>query len=50
MASSLDQVGTIAKTVEDSAILLDAISGYDIRDATSSPQADTKNSLKSLNA
>lgn len=49
MASSLDQVGTITKTVEDSAILLDAISGYDIRDATSSPQADTKNSLKSLN-
>lgn len=49
MASSLDQVGTLAKTVEDSAILLDVISGYDVRDATSSLLADTKNSLNSLN-
>ncbi len=34
-ASSLDQIGPIGKTVEDCAILLDAISGQDPRDATS---------------
>ena len=35
MASSLDQIGPITKTVEDSAILLNIISGYDLKDATS---------------
>ena len=35
MASSLDQIGPITKTVEDSAILFSAISGYDSYDATS---------------
>ena len=35
MASSLDQIGTITKTVEDSAILFSAISGHDPHDATS---------------
>ena len=35
MASSLDQIGPITKTVEDSAILLNIISGYDSKDATS---------------
>lgn len=38
-ASSLDQAGTMTKTVEDSAILLKAIAGYDDRDATSSKEA-----------
>ena len=35
MASSLDQIGPITKTVEDSAILLNIISGFDSKDATS---------------
>jgi len=35
MASSLDQIGPITKTVEDSAILLEAISGKDKYDSTS---------------
>ncbi|MDH3272516.1 MAG: Asp-tRNA(Asn)/Glu-tRNA(Gln) amidotransferase subunit GatA [Gemmatimonadota bacterium] len=34
-ASSLDQVGTFGRTVEDAARLLEVISGYDPRDATS---------------
>ncbi|MDY7003201.1 MAG: Asp-tRNA(Asn)/Glu-tRNA(Gln) amidotransferase subunit GatA [Cyanobacteriota bacterium] len=34
-ASSLDQIGPLARTVEDSAILLSAIAGYDPKDATS---------------
>lgn len=33
--SSLDQIGPIAKTVEDCAILLEVISGYDPKDSTS---------------
>ena len=35
MASSLDQIGPIAKTVEDAEILFNAIKGYDFLDATS---------------
>ncbi len=35
MASSLDQVGTFCKTVEDTAILFREIAGYDANDATS---------------
>ena len=35
-ASSLDQAGPIAKTVEDAAILLQTISGHDNKDSTSS--------------
>ncbi|MDP8216575.1 MAG: Asp-tRNA(Asn)/Glu-tRNA(Gln) amidotransferase subunit GatA [Candidatus Kaelpia imicola] len=35
-ASSLDQVGPLAKDVKDTALLLEAISGYDPRDSTSS--------------
>lgn len=35
MASSFDQIGPIAKTVEDAAIVLSAISGEDRHDATS---------------
>ena len=37
-ASSLDQAGPIAKTVEDSAILLEAICGHDAKDSTSLPE------------
>ncbi len=36
-ASSLDQVGTLGKSVYDAAALLEAISGHDPRDATSAP-------------
>ncbi len=35
MASSLDQIGPISKTVEDAAIILSRISGFDSLDATS---------------
>lgn len=34
-ASSLDQIGPIAATVEDAAIIYDSISFYDLKDATS---------------
>lgn len=34
-ASSLDQIGPFAYTVEDTAILLEAIAGYDSKDSTS---------------
>lgn len=34
-ASSLDQIGTFTKTVEDSALLLEVIAGHDPRDNTS---------------
>lgn len=37
-ASSLDQIGPITRTVEDNALLLNAISGVDHRDSSSSPQ------------
>ncbi|MCG7345645.1 Asp-tRNA(Asn)/Glu-tRNA(Gln) amidotransferase subunit GatA [Sporosarcina sp. ACRSL] len=37
-ASSLDQIGPITRTVEDNALLLNAISGLDHRDSSSSPQ------------
>ncbi|MCK4910117.1 MAG: Asp-tRNA(Asn)/Glu-tRNA(Gln) amidotransferase subunit GatA [Thermodesulfovibrionales bacterium] len=37
-ASSLDQIGPITKTVEDSAILLNAICGHDPQDSTSAPE------------
>ncbi|HVK04682.1 MAG TPA: Asp-tRNA(Asn)/Glu-tRNA(Gln) amidotransferase subunit GatA [Armatimonadaceae bacterium] len=37
-ASSLDQIGPMARTVEDAALLLNAISGHDGRDSTSVPR------------
>jgi aspartyl-tRNA(Asn)/glutamyl-tRNA(Gln) amidotransferase subunit A len=36
-ASSLDQVGPFARSVEDTAIVLNAIAGHDPRDSTSAP-------------
>src|SRR5436190_4399785 len=36
-ASSLDQPGPLARTVEDAAILLQAMSGHDLKDSTSAP-------------
>ena len=36
-ASSLDQIGVLAHTAEDAAILLEAIAGYDPNDGTSMP-------------
>jgi len=37
-ASSLDQIGPFTKDVRDSALLLEAMSGHDLRDSTSIPQ------------
>ena len=42
MASSLDQIGPMAKTVEDAAIVLSAISGNDSMDATSAESGDKR--------
>jgi aspartyl-tRNA(Asn)/glutamyl-tRNA(Gln) amidotransferase subunit A len=39
MASSLDTVGPITKTVEDTAIVMEAIAGADPRDATTVPES-----------
>ncbi len=36
-ASSLDQIGPFARTVDDAALLLDAVSGHDPMDSTSYP-------------
>lgn len=38
-ASSLDQAGPITRTVKDSAIMLQSMSGYDVKDSTSINQA-----------
>ena len=35
--SSLDQIGTLTRTVEDAAIMLQVIAGHDDKDSTSSP-------------
>ncbi|MDP1919123.1 MAG: Asp-tRNA(Asn)/Glu-tRNA(Gln) amidotransferase subunit GatA [Myxococcales bacterium] len=40
-ASSLDQVGPLARTVEDAALLLEAIEGFDANDSTSSDAKKT---------
>lgn len=55
-ASSLDQVGTFARTVEDAALLLEVIAGHDPREATSAAlpvepylvAADNADTLKGL--
>jgi len=47
MASSLDQVGPMTKTVEDAAILLNIISGHDKYDSTSSKE-EVPDYVKSL--
>ena len=38
-ASSLDQVGPLTRSVEDAALVLNAIAGHDGRDSTSAPMA-----------
>ncbi len=48
-ASSLDQIGTFGRTVEDAAMLLQVISGHDPNDSTSS-QIATENYLEILNS
>ena len=48
-ASSLDQIGPITRTVEDSAILLQAIAGYDALDSTSC-QAEVPHYASALNS
>ena len=40
MASSLDQIGSLAKNVSDARLIFEAIRGYDPADATSSQQSD----------
>ena len=42
LASSLDQIGPLAQTVEDAAIILSAIAGRDKMDATSTPGYNKK--------
>ncbi|MGA8180426.1 MAG: Asp-tRNA(Asn)/Glu-tRNA(Gln) amidotransferase subunit GatA [Desulfobacterales bacterium] len=37
-ASSLDQIGPLTKTVSDSAVMMNAIAGYDASDSTSVPK------------
>lgn len=46
MASSLDQIGPFAKTVEDAEIIFNAISGHDPMDSTSVPTEQRKASDK----
>ncbi len=43
MGSSLDQIGTFGKTVEDAEILFNAIKGHDDLDSTSLPDSVSKN-------
>jgi aspartyl-tRNA(Asn)/glutamyl-tRNA(Gln) amidotransferase subunit A len=38
-ASSLDQIGPLTKTVSDSAVMMNAIAGYDASDSTSVPES-----------
>lgn len=43
-ASSLDQIGPLARTVEDTALLYEAIAGHDPQDSTSLPESCTLSS------
>ena len=47
-ASSLDQIGPMAPTVRDAAVLFDAIKGYDPLDSTSVPRGDTPTHLDGI--
>ena len=55
-ASSLDQIGPVTKTVEDAAIVMNAIAGHDRRDSTSVNRAygdftaDLKKGVKGMKA
>ena len=46
-ASSLDQIGPFGKNVEDTALMLNVLAGYDKKDTTS-VEVETKDYLKSL--
>lgn len=46
-ASSLDQVGPLAKSVEDAAILMNAIAGHDERDGTT-PREDVPDYVRAI--
>ncbi len=51
MGSSLDQVGPFGKTVEDCEMLFNAVTGYDMHDATSITEENrlaTKNEVKKI--
>ena len=50
-ASSLDQAGSLTRTVEDAALLLDSMAGHDRRDSTSAMRAseDYSGALRELN-
>ena len=48
-ASSLDQAGPMARTAEDCALMLDAMSGFDERDATSTEQVRTHDGAPTAN-
>ncbi len=41
LASSLDQIGPITRTVRDNALMMDILSGHDPLDSTSAKQADS---------
>ena len=41
-ASSLDQIGPFATTVDDAALVFSVIGGFDPHDSTSSPEADAR--------
>ncbi|WP_461207150.1 Asp-tRNA(Asn)/Glu-tRNA(Gln) amidotransferase subunit GatA [Clostridium sp. DL1XJH146] len=46
--SSLDQIGPFARNVDDAALLLDVIQGYDYRDNTSNKKADETSFLDTI--
>ncbi len=48
-ASSLDQIGPLAKDVSDAAIMLDTLSGYDEKDSTSVNIAKTETQKQLIN-